>query len=70
MRTKKEVKAEIKRVISNAVNVLDRGPATVDVNAPLALFQLSAITALNYLYWVIDEKRPKFTCDDRQKTNY
>ena len=70
MKIEKEIRNEILRIEKDYKHVLDCGPATVDVNSPKALMQLSAISELDILYWFLEETRPKFTCDDRSKVNY
>ena len=56
MRSVEEIKAQIAKVESD-----DRyqsglkHPATVDINAPLALIQLSFETQLKTLKWVLNE---------------
>ncbi len=42
MKTRKQIKEEIKKAEKDYSHVLDCYPATVDVNAPRALMQLSA----------------------------
>jgi hypothetical protein len=63
MKTEEEIRAEIKQTTENYLHVLERGRATIDINAPVSLMQLGAITALNRLYWVLGEKRPQFAYD-------
>ena len=65
--TEKEVAKAIKEVVRDYKHVLDCGPASVMINAPRALMQLSAVTKLDMLYMFIGEKRPKFKCDDQAK---
>lgn len=70
MKTEKEIREEIKRMTKNNQHVLDCYPATVGINAPRALMQLSAVASLRELYWVLEEERPRFKCDDTTKTDY
>lgn len=67
MKNEKEIREQIEKVIESYKHVLDCGPATVDINAPRALMQLTAVARLDALYWVIGEKRPRFKCDDDTK---
>lgn len=70
MKTEREVRKQIAKVTSENVHVLDCHLATVQVNAPRALMQLSIITSLDWLYWVLGEERPRFKCDDWDKENH
>lgn len=70
MLTEKEIKEKIEKTTKNFQHVLDCGPATVQINAPRALMQLSAVSQLNTLYEVLGKQRPKFECDDKKKTDY
>lgn len=70
MKTEKEIRKEIIKVTKDYQHVLDCGPATVEINAPRALMQISARSALDTLYGTLGEKRPKFKCDDISKQNY
>lgn len=68
-KTEVEIRERIFSVTENNKHVLDCGPATVEINAPRALMQLAAQTQLDTLYWFLGEKRPRFKCDDRKKTD-
>ena len=64
MKTEKEVREQVDKVIAQYKHVLDCSIATVYINAPRALMQLDAITKLDMLYFVLGEERPKFYCDE------
>ena len=68
--TEADIRAEIVRVTKGYRHVLDCGPASVEINAPRALMQLTAIATLDALYSVLGEDRPRFTCDDRSKRDH
>lgn len=70
MKTEKEIKEFILKVTADNKHVLDCYPATVGINAPRALMQLAATTTLNVLYDILEEKRPKFKCDEFDKVNH
>ena len=65
-----EIQIKIRQITKDSFHVLDCYPATVQVNAPRALMQLEATSKLNVLYGLLNEKRPKFKCDDFTKTDY
>lgn len=56
MRTEKEIRAEIADVEKAYKSVLTGSTATILINAPRALMQLTAQTKLGELYWVLGEK--------------
>ena len=56
MKTKKEIEAKIDEIESSYAHVLTGSTATVDINAPRALMQITAETQLQDLYWVIGKK--------------
>lgn len=64
MKSEKEIRERIAHITESNRHVLDCGPATVQVNAPRALCQLTTQTALDELYGILGEKRPRFRCDD------
>lgn len=68
--TEKEIRERIANVTKDYDHVLRIGPATVDINAPRALMQQSAVVMLDELYELLHEKRPRFVCDDRTKLNH
>ena len=70
MKTEKEIRERIEKITSAYEHVLVCGPASIQINAPRALMQVSAKEMLDTLYWVIGEERPRFTCDDRSKTDH
>ena len=63
MKTEKEIREKIKDVTESYQHVLDYKLATITENAPRALMQLTATSTLDALYFVIEEKRPRFKCD-------
>lgn len=70
MKTEKEVKEQIHLLeIGVYKTPLNRYPATIQINAPVALMQVEAKAKLDSLYWVLGEKRPKFKCDEWDKQN-
>lgn len=69
MKTEEEVREKIKNLTESYQHVLDCGPATTQVNEARALMQLSASSMLDALYYVLEEKRPRFECDDTSKTD-
>jgi len=70
MKTEQEIEKEIEKTIENYGHVLDCGPATVQINSPRALMQLVATSKLDTLHWLINKKRPRFTCDDNSKLDH
>lgn len=70
MKTKRAIRKEISKIEEDYNHVLICYPATVEINAPRALMQLTATSKLDVLYDLLGEKRPKFECDDYSKTNY
>ena len=70
MKTEIEIRIKIAQITNDSLHVLDCGPATMEVNAPRAIMQITAKTALDELYWILGEKRPKFKCDDFTKQNH
>ena len=69
IKTEPEIRERIFAITESNRHVLDCGPATVDINAPRALMQLTATTALNELYGVLNEERPRYKCDDAKLTD-
>ena len=65
MKTEKAIKKQIEEVTQSYKHVLDCKLANIQINAPRALMQLEAIAKLNALYWVIEEKRPRFKYDEK-----
>jgi len=68
MRTEKEIRNKIKEVEKAYDHVLKGSMATVEINAPRALMQLSATSLLDGLYFALGEKRPKYE-HERGKVN-
>jgi hypothetical protein len=69
MKTEQEIRNQISHVVDENKHLLNCYPATVEINSPRALMQLTASTQLDVLYWALGEKRPKFKCDDFEKIN-
>lgn len=69
MITEAKVRKEIEKFTELNQHVLDCSLATVDINAPRALMQLAATSALEAFYCVLGEKRPRFACDNHEKKN-
>lgn len=70
MRPEKEVREKIKEIETNYAYILGIPPASVDINTPRALIQICAKKELEALYWVIQEERPTFACDDFDKLDH
>lgn len=70
MWNKARVKEEIKNTTKKYKHVLDCWPATIDINAPRAILQLTVKERLDILYDILEEKRPCFKCDDFSRVNY
>lgn len=56
MKTEKEIRNRIKKIENDYSHVLTGTLATITINAPRALMQLSAESRLEELYSVIGEK--------------
>jgi hypothetical protein len=57
MKTEEEIRAQIEEIKKNNHHVLYVGsPATIQINAPRALMQMSAEIKLSALYWVLGEE--------------
>lgn len=66
MKSESEIRAKIKEVTDSHAHVLCLGPASIQINAPRALMQLSAISRLEALYFVLGIKRPRFGYDKKK----
>lgn len=53
MKTKEEIQAKIAEIKERDRQILTGSIATLHINAPRALMQLSAETKLKALYWVL-----------------
>lgn len=53
MKTADDIKAKICEIKKNHAGVLTGSTATVDINAPRALMQISAESRLEILHWVL-----------------
>ena len=60
MKTKEEIKEQIKNITSSQAHIFNQKCADITINAPLALMQLSAGARLDVLYWVLEEMRPSY----------
>ena len=69
MKTQKEIREQIKKITESNRHVLDCGMAKIDINNVRALMQMNATIQLDVLYWVLNEKRPRFKCDDITQKN-
>ena len=69
MVSEQKVVEKIEEITTDNEEILNCGLATVDINAPRALMQLTATTKLDMLYMVLQKERPKFKCDDDTKTD-
>jgi len=56
MKTEQEVKNMIKEIEGYCAEVLTGSIATVNINAPRALMQISAESRLQILYWILGKK--------------
>lgn len=56
MKTESEIKARIKKLETDYEHVLTGSVATLQINAPRALSQISAETTLATLYWFLDKE--------------
>lgn len=64
MKTKEEIKQEILKTEKMHKSVLDLPAALIQINAPRALIQISAISKLEGLYWAIDEEMPDYKANE------
>lgn len=69
MISEKLVERVIDQIVRARGHLLNRGPATVDVNAPVALMQVGSTAQLDVLYALLRKERPRFKCDDRRMVN-
>lgn len=65
MKSEKEVREMIDKLYSHYGHVINRPPADINTNAPVALMQMDAIAKLDSFYWVLDEKRPRSPYDKK-----
>lgn len=59
MRTEQEIREKIMEIENNYAHVLTGSLATLGINAPRALMQLTAVVQIDTLYYVLGEKRTK-----------
>lgn len=64
-----EIQNKINQVVRDFQHVLSEPLATVDINAPRALSQVSACAKLDVLYGLLSQQRPRFPCDSEYKIN-
>ena len=67
MRTEKEIRQKIEEVEKANDHVLSGSMATVDVNAPRALMQLSTTSLLDGLYFALGEERPRYEHEEKDR---
>lgn len=56
MKTEKEIQEQIKQIEKDNKHLLTGGLATIQINAPRALLQLSVECKLETLYWILEKK--------------
>lgn len=56
MKTEKDIRIRIAQIKQDNEHLLSGSLATVDINAPRALMQVSVRSMLEILYWVIEQK--------------
>ena len=56
MKTEKQIRQQINKLKYDYKHVLTGTIATIDINAPRALMQLSSEAQLQALHWVLGEK--------------
>jgi hypothetical protein len=59
MKTEDEIRAQIKQVEKDNDHLICQKGALLQINAPVALMQISVKSGLDALYWALGEKRPK-----------
>ena len=67
MKEEKEIREQIEKIIKSYNHVLTIPPASIVINAPRALMQITARSTLDALYWCLGERRPHFACDEFDK---
>lgn len=65
MKSEAEIRDKIKAFEEAYEHVLSQPLTSIDINAPVALMQVDAVSLLKGLYYVLDEKRPEYRCDKR-----
>ena len=65
MKTKDEIIREIQNIEATYGYIVDQPFASIQINAPVALMQISTIAKLDILYWAIGQDRPKYKYDER-----
>lgn len=60
MRTEKEIREKIKEVEERYHHVLTGSFATIQINSPRALMQISGTAFLEGLFFALGETRPKY----------
>jgi hypothetical protein len=55
MKSQKDIRIRIAQIKQENSHLLEGSPASVEVNAPRAIFQVRTIALLDSLYWVLGE---------------
>lgn len=55
MKTAKDIRVRIGKIKQDFKHVLSGSPATIQINQPRAIMQISTILRLETLYWVLGE---------------
>ena len=55
MKSEKDIRIRIAQIKQENSHLLEGSPASVEVNAPRAIFQVRTIALLDSLYWVLEE---------------
>jgi len=69
MMTEAEIRAAISVYYDGKKHIFEQTPKDVQINAYVALEQVSSCRYLEALYRVLGETRPKMQCDDFKKRN-
>lgn len=63
MKSEQEIRDQIKEIESDNDHLINQKGALIQINAPVALLQISTKSRLDALYWTLGEKRPKKSYD-------
>jgi len=66
MKTEKEIMEKIKEVTKSNIHVLKQPMSNIQVNAPLSLMQLDAVSKLDALWWCVGMPRPRYAYDGKK----
>ncbi len=55
MKTEKDIRIEIAQIKQDYEHILKGSPATIEINRPRAIMQLTALTRLDLLHWILGE---------------